>query len=36
MKKAYLVLENEMVFEGYRIGSDRDSVGELVFNIYIF
>ncbi len=32
MKKAYLVLENEMVFEGYRIGSDRDSVGELVFN----
>ncbi|MBR3870746.1 MAG: carbamoyl phosphate synthase small subunit [Clostridia bacterium] len=32
MKKAYLVLENEMVFEGYRIGSEKDSVGELVFN----
>lgn len=32
MKKAYLVLENETVFEGYRIGSEKDSVGELVFN----
>lgn len=31
MEKAYLVLENRDVFEGYRIGSHRDSVGELVF-----
>ena len=31
MKKAYLVLENGMVFEGTRIGADTDSVGELVF-----
>lgn len=30
-KKAYLVLSNGMVFEGRRIGSRRDSVGELVF-----
>ena len=30
-KKAYLVLSNGMVFEGRRIGSERDSVGELVF-----
>ncbi len=31
MEKAYLVLGNKQVFEGYRIGSKRDSVGELVF-----
>lgn len=30
-KKAYLTLENGMTFEGYRFGSDRDAVGELVF-----
>ena len=31
MKKAYLVLENGSVFEGMRIGSEKDSIGELVF-----
>ena len=31
MEKAYLVLENGMYFEGERIGSKRDSIGELVF-----
>ncbi len=30
-KKAYLVLSNGSVYEGVRIGSMRDSVGELVF-----
>ena len=30
-KKAYLVLSNGSVYEGIRIGSERDSVGELVF-----
>ncbi|MBQ9891014.1 MAG: glutamine-hydrolyzing carbamoyl-phosphate synthase small subunit [Firmicutes bacterium] len=29
--KAYLVLENGMVFEGRRIGAPKDSTGELVF-----
>lgn len=28
---AYLVLGNKMVFEGKRIGADKDTVGELVF-----
>ena len=31
VKKAYLVLGNGEIFEGGRIGSERDSVGELVF-----
>lgn len=31
MKKAYLVLNNGMVFEGKRIGAESDAVGELVF-----
>jgi len=31
MKKAYLVLEDGQSFEGFRFGSERDSVGELVF-----
>lgn len=30
-KKAYLVLSNGSVYEGMRIGSCRDSIGELVF-----
>ncbi len=30
-KKAYLVLENGMVFEGYRFGAERCVTGELVF-----
>lgn len=30
-KKAYLVLSNGNVYEGRRIGSERDSIGELVF-----
>ena len=30
-KKAYLVLSNGSVYEGTRIGSERDSIGELVF-----
>lgn len=30
-KKAYLVLSNGCIYEGVRIGSMRDSVGELVF-----
>ena len=31
MKKAYLVLENSKVFEGWRIGADGETLGELVF-----
>ena len=31
VSKAYLILENGEIFEGERIGSDRDTVGELVF-----
>ena len=31
MKKAYLVLNNGEVFEGYKIGADTESVGEVVF-----
>lgn len=31
MKKAYIVLEDSTVFEGYRFGADTDCVGELVF-----
>ena len=31
MKKAYLVLEDGHVFEGYSFGADVDTVGELVF-----
>lgn len=30
-KKVYLTLQNGKVFEGYRFGSDRETVGELVF-----
>lgn len=30
-KKVYLTLQNGKVFEGYRFGSDRQTVGELVF-----
>ncbi len=32
MKKAYLVLEDGHVFEGYAFGADLQKVGELVFN----
>lgn len=31
MKKAYLVLNNGMAFEGRRVGAEGDTVGELVF-----
>lgn len=31
MEKAYCVLSNGRIFEGYRIGADGDSVGEIVF-----
>lgn len=31
MEKAYLVLETGEVFEGFRMGSDKDTIGELVF-----
>lgn len=31
MQKAYLVLSNGRIFEGKRIGADRDSIGEVVF-----
>lgn len=31
MKKRYIVLENNEVFEGVAFGADKDSVGELVF-----
>lgn len=30
-KKVYLILENNMIFEGKRFGSDKESLGELVF-----
>ena len=32
MKKAYLVLEDGHVFEGYSFGAEAKCVGELVFN----
>ena len=32
MKKAYLILEDGHVFEGYSFGADVKGVGELVFN----
>ena len=32
MNKAYLVLENGMVFEGYAMGAEGATIGELVFN----
>jgi carbamoyl-phosphate synthase small subunit len=32
MRKAYLVLENGTVFEGYGFGAENSSIGELVFN----
>ncbi len=31
MKKAYLILQNGKVFEGYKIGADISATGELVF-----
>lgn len=31
MKKAYLVLKNERIFEGFSFGAEKDSLGELVF-----
>ena len=31
-KKAYLVLEDGTVFEGYSFGAEKASIGELVFN----
>ncbi len=31
-KKAYLVLEDGTVFEGYSFGAEKSSIGELVFN----
>ena len=30
-KKAYLVLEDGTVFEGYSFGAEKDAIGELVF-----
>ena len=30
-KKAYLVLEDGTVFEGYSFGAQKDAIGELVF-----
>ena len=30
-KKAYLVLEDGTVFEGYSFGAQKDTIGELVF-----
>ncbi len=32
MKKRYLVLQDGTVFEGYAFGSDKSSIGELIFN----
>ena len=32
MKKAYLILSNGTVFEGYKIGADTESIGEVVFS----
>ena len=32
MKKGYLILSNGTVFEGWKIGADTESVGEVVFN----
>ncbi len=32
MKKGYLVLSNGTVFEGWKIGADKESMGEVVFN----
>ena len=32
MKKAYLVLEDGQVFQGYRFGAESNAVGELVFH----
>ena len=32
MKKAYLILEDGHVFEGYSFGADAKGIGELVFN----
>ncbi len=31
MKKAYLILEDGHIFEGYSFGAEKDTVGELVF-----
>ena len=31
MEKAYLVLSNGKIFEGFRIGAEHDSIGEIVF-----
>ncbi|MBO4468461.1 MAG: glutamine-hydrolyzing carbamoyl-phosphate synthase small subunit [Clostridia bacterium] len=31
MKKAYLILSNNAVFEGYKIGADTECIGEVVF-----
>lgn len=31
MKKAYLILSNGAVFEGYKIGADTECIGEVVF-----
>ncbi len=31
MKKAYLILENGDVYEGYSFGAEKETVGELVF-----
>ena len=32
MKKAYLVLSNGQIFEGWRFGAEADTTGELVFS----
>ena len=31
MKKAYLILSNGAVFEGFKIGADTECIGETVF-----
>lgn len=31
MKNAYLILSNGTIFEGYKIGADKESIGEVVF-----
>ena len=31
-QKAWLLLEDGTVYEGYGLGSDKDAIGELVFN----
>ena len=32
--KAFLILEDGTVFEGKHIGSDKDMISEIVFNVF--